>query len=840
MGRRRSIAAVFPVKCPLSVRRGKPDNTRSETSWQVDWRLPDSYPKCKRRRYVQKNPLYTIFLMSSLFLGIIVLMSWLKPPKIPDAAGEKAADVAGNAQQVNNGGQPAGDGGGETVKAADPQESPPDNRVKHPHGYYSLGRFDSDASPLVVQFDAQGATVRRVELNARKRNGDFLYRDVDSHSAWIGHLELEPVEGGGRVRLAVPGTPAAEAGVVVGDLVSTVNGEPVISNEDFQALLDRLRAGEIVELAVQNAAGEKRVLQVPSRRCPMQVIRPVPENDLTEVMKQRRAFMFALKEKSPGAWPDLDAEMRTANWKATPLGDNATDGIEFSYELPVLADGRKFEVVKRFTLPKEPDSWHLNLTLEIRNLGEAPTEVQYELWGPGGLPVEGWWYQQKIHGNTWAFGKMAGARDIWMSTNDRPYQFFGTAEIVANEGAGLAIIGNDLTPQERTLRSLVADTHYFVVALQPSDGQREIYSSFAAINSKIDGENKTRDRKLTDVSFVVYSNPVQVAPYDAETGKGAYTEEYRIFAGPKDPDVLEKYQLDNARSFGWFGLFSKPLVWLLHLLHTVTFGLSWGLAIILLTVIVRTLMIPVSRKAALNAQMMQHLAPQMKKISEEHKGQPEKAAMAQRELFAKYRYNPFGGCFLILLQMPIFLGLYRGLSVDVALRDAPLIPGLKWCSNLAGPDQLLNWQSWMPGFLGSETGWLGPWLNVLPLITVALMLVQQKMFMPPATDDQSRMMQSIMKYMMIFMAFLFFKVASGLCIYFITSSIWGIVERKLLPKPELNVEKFESRAGQTKVPGFLAKALRQQSAPDEDPTGRSALERKRQIDKDRERKLRDR
>ena len=71
---------------------------------------------------------------------------------------------------------------------------------------------------------------------------------------------------------------------------------------------------------------------------------------------------------------------------------------------------------------------------------------------------------------------------------------------------------------------------------------------------------------------------------------------------------------------------------------------------------------------------------------------------------------------------------------------------------------------------------------MLPLITVALFPSEQKMFMPPATDEQSAMQQKIMKYMMIFMGVMFYKVASGLCLYFIASSLWGIGERKLLPK----------------------------------------------------------
>ncbi len=222
---------------------------------------------------------------------------------------------------------------------------------------------------------------------------------------------------------------------------------------------------------------------------------------------------------------------------------------------------------------------------------------------------------------------------------------------------------------------------------------------------------------------------------------------------------------------------------------------SYGLAIILLTVLVRSMMIPISRKAALNAQMMQKLAPQMKEIAEKYKEDMEGRLKAQRELFSKHKYNPYGGCLLMFLQLPIFIGLYRGLSVDVALRDQPLIPGLNWCANLAGPDRLLYWESWLPQFIAGEHGWLGPYLNVLPLITVVLFLVQQKMFTPPPTDDQQKLMQKMMTFMMLFMGILFFKVSSGLCIYFITSSLWGIAERKLLPKPKLKFDEGDGESG---------------------------------------------
>jgi YidC/Oxa1 family membrane protein insertase len=120
--------------------------------------------------------------------------------------------------------------------------------------------------------------------------------------------------------------------------------------------------------------------------------------------------------------------------------------------------------------------------------------------------------------------------------------------------------------------------------------------------------------------------------------------------------------------------------------------------------------------------------------------------------------------------------------VDIALRDADLIPGFYWASNLAGPDKLLHWKDWMPAFLADETAWLGPFLNVLPIITCGLFIAQQKLFTPPATDEQTAMQQKMMKYMTVFMGVMFFKVPAGLCIYFITSSLWSIVERKWLIK----------------------------------------------------------
>ncbi len=329
------------------------------------------------------------------------------------------------------------------------------------------------------------------------------------------------------------------------------------------------------------------------------------------------------------------------------------------------------------------------------------------------------------------------------------------------------------------------------------------YSGFAGpVGAKLEG----RDTMKHDLSFRLYNtvslppSPAAGEPDAAEAEDAApsvsatpgYRQTFHLFAGPKRPELLSTYALDDTVSFGWFGMFSLPLLWLLHALYYLI-G-NYALAIILLTVVVRLLMMPISRKAVINAQMMQALAPEMKKIKEKYPENLEKQGLAQRELFRRFKYNPFSGCLIVFLQLPIFVGLYRGLSVDFELRDQPLLPGMSWCSNMAGPDQLWNWSSYLPTFIAGETGWLGPYFNLLPILTIVLFIAQQKIFMPPPTDEQQALMQKMMSYMMIFMGFLFFKVPAGLCIYFITSSIWGLIERAVIPKPQLSQDILDSIA----------------------------------------------
>ncbi len=330
----------------------------------------------------------------------------------------------------------------------------------------------------------------------------------------------------------------------------------------------------------------------------------------------------------------------------------------------------------------------------------------------------------------------------------------------------------------RTLKYIGLDAQYFNSSILPHpespDSLKNLRQAASTAEANINVLNKSQ-LQGANVSFWFDTSDQSIAP-GAEL-----SQRYQVFIGPKDTDTLAAHGLDRAIEYGWFPWIAKPLSAILHFFYAIV--RNYGIAIIMLTVMVRGAMFPLGRKAAMNAQRMQELQPELKKINDLYKDNMEKRAKAMQELYQKHNFKPLAGCLPMFIQLPIFIGLYRCLSVDISLRQEPLFPGLEWCSNLAGPDMLFNWSSWMPEFIaGRGAGWLGPYFNILPMVTVALFLVQQKILMPKATDEQTQMTQNMMQIMTVFMGVLFFKVPAGLCIYFITSSIWSLVERNLVKR----------------------------------------------------------
>lgn len=685
-----------------------------------------------------------------------------------------------------------------------------------PGEFYTIGSLSEDGSDrFLITVNPMGGTIRRVELNYRhEQTKRIAYRDLEYDGGYLGNIEPQKTADGLKVRVVGAGTPAAtatseskdESGIRTNDILMSLAGEPITSSEDLNEMLASTKPGDSVQIVVKRD-GKTITQTVTLTEKPIELIRP--ENTrVSEGFDLPESFVLALVKTRPELdkpWPDLDLDMRSKAWELDSARTNASQiALTRTISNAQLA---KFElagpivVSKIYSLPDLPaeqiydldsKTFHLNLTVEIRNESDVAQKLAYELDGPAGATTEAWWYTMKIHGRSSAIGYVAGARDVVGGNQDDSFVFFGGPEIVDGAADDPPVVNficdpYQESPEARQLLFAGVDTQYFNISLIPTATEEqpfEVNSVSAFINGSVVLPDNVRLQKLVDCTFQMVKS-IEIPPGQT------YSHTFEVFAGPKEQSLLYEYGLGEVETFGWFAWFSKPLLWLLHFFYFITFKFSYGIAIIMLTVLVRCFMIPFSRKAAINGQMMQHLQPQMMAIKEKYPEDMQKQSQAQRELFSKYNYNPLSGCLPMFIQLPIFIGLYRGLSVDIALRDKPLIPGLSWCSDLSAPDQLFYWKDWMPTMLGDETGWLGPFFNILPIATMVLFMFQQKLFMPKAVDDQQKMMQSMMSIMMPIMGLMFFKVPAGLCLYIITSSLWGIVERLMLPKPVLDTSKFD-------------------------------------------------
>jgi len=622
----------------------------------------------------------------------------------------------------------------------------------------TLGSADpADGYKMLVTLTSRGAALERIELS------ENAYRDLDDRSGYLGHLALGvPGKGSGTlIRVVGEGTPAAKAGLQAGDVITHLDQQPIAGPAGLLIALRATKPGQ--EIALRVTRDDKSIDRTAKLiRKPLEIIRPESTGGAPQDPLSLRLTLASLDGKEK---PD-EGELFGATLLEGPWEIITREHDHVAFRRRIKKTG--IEIIKHYRMepPKEVPGFDLTFEVEIRNTGEQPRTVAYDLYGPNGLPIEGGWYARKM-GRQWG---SVGLRDVVVALDRQDQGYVEQASVSC-----LNIVDGKQELWTLPLQYIGVDAQYFSVVLIPQKESQQdnwVETSKAIRVGPI--PEKKRARNLTNVSCEITSKPLTLDP------KGHVTHTYQLFAGPKKPEVVKAYGLGWLIYYGWFSPVSKVLLILMHFFAKyITFG-NYGIAIILLTVTVRMGMFPLSRKQVLGMQKMQELQPEMKKLQEKYKSEPEKRMKAQQELFRKANYNPLSGCLPVLVQMPIFVGLYRALLSDVELRQSPLISeNIRWASNLAAPDMAFYWAKVMPEMVVSM---LGPYLNILPLATVALFLWQQKMFMPPPADEQQEMQQKIMKFMMIIMAFFFFKVPSGLCIYFISSSLWGILERKLLPR----------------------------------------------------------
>lgn len=237
--------------------------------------------------------------------------------------------------------------------------------------------------------------------------------------------------------------------------------------------------------------------------------------------------------------------------------------------------------------------------------------------------------------------------------------------------------------------------------------------------------------------------------------------EYTVYVGPKEFDALNAVDpaLDRAIDFGWFHFIARPLVSLLRFSHSFT-G-NYGIDIILLTLLVKIVFFPLSNKSYKSMNEMRKLQPQMERLRAQYKDDPQQMNKELMELYRRYKINPLGGCLPMLVQLPVFIGLYQAFLHAIELRQAPFFG---WIQDLSQPDRLGNIA--LP-FIEP------PGIPVLTLLMGGTMFVQQAM--TPMTGDPTQ--QKIMMLMPLIFTVMFVNFPSGLVLYWLVNNILSIAQQ---------------------------------------------------------------
>lgn len=224
--------------------------------------------------------------------------------------------------------------------------------------------------------------------------------------------------------------------------------------------------------------------------------------------------------------------------------------------------------------------------------------------------------------------------------------------------------------------------------------------------------------------------------------------DYFIYAGPKEFDTLKRYGfgLEHIVDFGFFSILARPLFWLMKVFYSVF--PNYGIAIIILTIIVRIPFVPLINKGQKSMKKLQDIQPKMAEIREKYKSDPQRMQKELMELYKKHKVNPMGGCLPMLLQIPVFFALYKVLLIAIELRGAPF---MLWIKDLSAKDPYY----------------------ILPIIMGATMVIQQKM--TPSTMDPTQ--QKIMMIMPVVFTFMFLTFPSGLVLYWLVNNVLSIAQQ---------------------------------------------------------------
>lgn len=420
-------------------------------------------------------------------------------------------------------------------------------------------------------------------------------------------------------------------------------------------------------------------------------------------------------------------------------GKNLLDGVAFSAaQKSYVAQGEQVEV--RLSAPEHnglqvdkiytfgKDSYLVNVRFEVKNLGDNAKKVgtSYSIVRDKSAPEGEGWFMHSYNGPV-----------VYTPDSDK-FEKVSYGDLDDDFESGKS----EAEYQRKATGGYVGMIqHYFVSAwiMQPENGANLCANQACVIDIKRRPDN-------------LYSAGTHIAATDIAAGS-SQTFAANLYAGPQVTSILKtvspKFEL--SKDYGRVHIFAAPLFALLNWLH----GLvgNWGWAIVLLTIIVKAILFPLNQKAYKSMAKMRTIAPKMEALKKKFPNPEDRMALQQgmMQLYREEKINPLGGCLPMLIQMPIFIGLYWMIFLSVELRQAPW---LGWITDLSRPD---------------------PWF-ILPLLMAATMWFQTKLNPPPSDPMQAQMM----KIMPLMFSIMFFFFPAGLVLYYVVNNIITIAQQWLV------------------------------------------------------------
>jgi YidC/Oxa1 family membrane protein insertase len=430
-----------------------------------------------------------------------------------------------------------------------------------------------------------------------------------------------------------------------------------------------------------------------------------------------------------GAAPDLLLATPFAELDLGDLAEAVFDVVQSDGET-VAFQLRRDGVVVRKTFAFEGESYSFRMRVEVENGSERLIAPRFAIEIPARLTDE------------------ADLRELALAAL---HQGSVERELVQGLGKG-GFFGSLSGSEPKQVYTYLGDTDwagvqttYFLNAVLP-DAPAEASARFVA----------TQPGKAGVVQ--VFFDPVELQP-----GHSA-AREFRGYIGPKEVDRLVALGGGAVHSidlgWSWIAPMTRFFGWMLRALYSLPLLGNYGVAIVIMTILVRVVTAPLVSKQMRSMEGMRGLQPKIKELQEKYKDDRQKQSEEMMRLYRKEGVNPLGGCLPMVLQLPVMIGLFYALRSSIELREAPFFG---WIDDLSAPETLFV----IPG--------LEVPVRVLPLVMGGTMILQQKITPQPTMDaTQARMMTTVMP---IVMTVVFYQFASGLVLYWMLSNILAIAHQ---------------------------------------------------------------